>query len=346
MAVAPQIYSGVEYRVAFAEQAIWGTANSTQGDFFEFPVTELVMPDFSGILADETKRSNGKKVMDVTDVFRSNAGSEYSVQVSGVLHNNIAAKLFYGATQLISGETDSGAYAKTFTVDGSSVGASHTPSAIHTLLFYNPSTTKHISAKDCVLKTLTVSCDPGSNGGRATFQATFIVCSAPTMSSVTATPASWVAPDNTFYLGQTLATKTLAGSDLVLGKYELTIDNGATRVGYKSTGDAEGASIQMVDVTGSVEVKYDNNTFGLIDKWLLSPVAGSADSDLVLVHGSAGSAGHLSLTLHTIANAVPSLAASEKGVFQTYGFRAVTESTTAALTVIVSDGLNENWIGA
>lgn len=345
MAVSSAVYAASEFRVAFAEQAIWGTANTTQGDFHEFHVTDLVLPDFSGILSDETKRSNGLKVLDVTDVFRSNAGSEYTVTVAGTLTNKVVAKLLYSATQNITAETDSSPYPKTFKVDGTSIGASHTPSSFFSMLFYNPSTTEHISLKDCVVKTLTISCDPASNGGRATFTATFVTGAMPTFGA-TATPASWVAPGVTYYLGQLLQTKTLASADLVLGKYELTIENGATRVGYGTTGNAEGMAMTSIEVTGSIEAKFDANTKDLVDKWLLSPTAGSADSDLVLVHSANTEVDYMSITLHTIPTAQPALSGSEKGVFTTYAFRAVTESTTAAATIIVADGLNENWIGA
>jgi len=345
MAISPAVYSATEYRVAFAEQIAWGTANTTQADFFEIYTTELVLPDFSGILSDETKRSNGKKVLDATDVFRSNAGSEYTVTVSGVLTNKQLGKLLYGVTQYISAEVDTTPYLKTFTIDGTTVGNSVTPSMFFTMLFYNPATSEHIALKDCVVKALTITCDPGASGGRATFSATFVTGGLPSFGA-TATPASWTAPGVTFYLGQTLATKTLASADLVLGKYELTIDNGATRVGFQSDGEAEGMSMQMLDVSGSIEVKYDAFTKDLVDKWLASPTAGSADSDLILVHSANTETDYLSITLHTIPTAQPALAGSEKGVFSTYAFRAVTESSTAAATLVIGDGLDEGWIGA
>lgn len=344
MAISATVYSATEYRVAFAEQTTWGTANSTQADFYEFSTTELVLPDFSGILSDETKRSNGKKVLDVTDVFRSSAGSEYTVTVAGVLTNTQIGKLVYGVTQNISAEVDTTPYLKTFAVDGMG-GNSVVPSKFFTVLCYNPATTEHISLKDCVIKTLSITCDPGSNGGRAMFTATFVTGALPTFGA-TATPASWTAPGVTFYLGQTLATKTLGGSDLVLGKYELTIENGATRVGYQADGEAEGMSTQMWDVSGSIEVKYDANTRDLIDSWLVSPTGGTADKSLVLVHSANTEVDYLSITLLTIPTSQPALAGSEKGVFQTYAFRAVTESSTAAATIVLADGINEGWVGA
>lgn len=341
MAISTAVYSAHQWRVAFAQQAAWGTANTTQGDFQELHVTELVMPDFSGILSDETKRSNGKRIMDATDVFRSNAGSEYTVQVTTVLTKLMTGRLMYGALQQIASDAAISPYLKTFTVDGT-VPTSTTPAKFFTLLFYNPASNECIALKDVVIRTLTQSCDVGANAGRAKAAITFVTGAMPTWDA-TATPASWDAPGVDYYLMQTLVTKTLAGSDIVLGKYEFTIENGATRVGYSSTGDAEGFSFPLLDITGSIDVKYDANTKDLIDKWFLSPTGGSADSDLVLQHFADGNAQELEMTFHTILTAPPALAGTEKGVFQTVNWRAVTESSTAAATIKVADEIDEGW---
>jgi len=345
MAISASVYSAPQWRVAIAKQTAWGTANSTQGDFQELHVTDIVMPDFSGILSDETKRSNGKDIMDALDVFRSNAGSEYTVQATVVLTPPQLTLLLYGVLQSnLSDEVDVAPYLKTFTVGGTP-NNSITPLICFTMLINSANTAEHIELVDMVIRTLTVSCDVGANGGRATAQITFVTGHTPTYGA-SATPASWDAPGADYYLLQTLATKTYASADIVLSKYEFTIENGATRVGADTSGNAEGFAFPMYSITGSVDLKYDPNTKDAIDKWFASPTAGAADSDLELQHGADGSNYELEMLFHTILTAQPALAAGDKGVFQTIQWRAVTEGATAAATIKAADNLPRAWIGA
>jgi hypothetical protein len=348
MAISTAVYSGPQWRVAIAKQTTWGTANSTEAQFQELHVTDITLPDFSGILSDETKRSNGKNIMDVTDVFRSNAGSEYTCQATVVLTPPQLTLLLYSVGQnYLSAEVDSDPYLKTWTFDGTPLN-NITPTPILTMLFSSAATNENIMLKDVVVRTLSVTCDIGSNGGRATAQITFVTGAMPTYAA-TATPSTpWISPDVNYYLLQTLATKTLtaggAADELIISKYEFTIENGATRVGAGTDGNGEGFSFPMYEITGSLDVKYDLNTKDLIDKWFVSPTGGGADSDLVLQHGANSSSYELEMTFHTILTAPPQPANGDKGAFQTVAWRAVTESTTAAAVIKAADKLNRGWI--
>ena len=344
MAISTTVYSATGWRVAIAEQTVWGTPNTTQSEFYELHVSEITLPDFSGLLSDETKRSNGKNIMDALDIFRSNAGSENTLTANVVLTPTTLPMLLYGSLQAITSEGGTDPFLKTFTVDGTPLSDIE-PAIFFTLLVYSPATQESIQLQDVVIRTFSASCDAGASGGRATGSVTFVNGHQPAYNA-TATTGSWVAPGVNYYLLQTLQTKTLAESDVVLGKYDFTIENGATRVGFDANGDAQGFNFPMLDITGNVEVKYDANTKDLIDKWFLSPTNGSADSDLVLQHGADSSSYEWEMTFHTVLTAPPQPAAGDKGVFMPIAWRAVTEGETAAATIKSADRIDRAWTGS
>jgi hypothetical protein len=233
MAIDTNLYSKNQFRFAIAEESSFGTAITTQTNFKELWITEPVQIDYSGIVRDEAKRADGKRVLSHTDVYVDDNGGEYTVSVSGILTDLTADLLIYGVMQDLVSEAATTPYLKSFEWDGSTTGdSSGVPLKYYTLNGYNPATDESWQLKTAVLKSLTISADPGTNGGRATFNATFWSGFPPVQTGLTVSPASWVSPGTDYYVFQKLNTKTLGGSDLVLGSVNFEFNNNVVRVGH------------------------------------------------------------------------------------------------------------------
>lgn len=346
MAIDTTTYSGQEFRIALAEQTAFGTAFTTpMSGFQELDVRGFSFPDFSGILSDNTRRATGQRVKTITEYFRSNAGSDYTWEVSGVATLQTIAQLVYGVMQDIDTEEDELDDTKVFEWDGSTFAGAGDPPKVFTVALYSPVSTERFLMQDCVIKTLTFTCDVGSAGGRGTYKATFWTGHRPTWGATVAPGTDWISPGVTYFTAQTLATKTVllsGGSalEVICPKYEITWENGASRVGYDSTGDAQSIHFDAPVVTGSIDVKYDANTKDTIDKWFLSPTDGAADIQIELAHTGLG------FSIHGVLTAPPAMDASERGLYQTLTWEGCTESTDEAIAVTISDNVLRGWIGA
>ena len=94
------------------------------------------------------------------------------VQFLAFLTDTTADLLLYGVMQDLVSEAAGSPFLKTFEWDGSTTGVSGAaPNKFYTLNGYNPDTSENWQLKSCVLSSLSISADPGSNGGRG-----YILC--------------------------------------------------------------------------------------------------------------------------------------------------------------------------
>ena len=342
MAVSTKTHGASLFRCAIASQAVLGTATTTQTAFYELHVSEIVWPDGSDVLGDDTKRSDGKMVRSHTDTFRSVAGGTATVQVSGIATKETLAMLCYAWAQDITSEGAITPFLKTFTLDDAHLPVD-SEEYLLTLLVYNPSTDNHVQLHSAVCKTLTIDSDAGSAGGRVRFTATLYSGFPLVRSSVTATPDDWVAPSVTPWTHQTMVTKTIAAADMVMGPISLTFENNAARYGYTSTGNAEGYAFGLFDITGTVDVKYDANSDDLGDAWYLDPAAGSAELAVVFGWAAVANVKEFSVTLNAILTAPEALSATDRGVFTQFALQAVDDGTNPAAVIKIADEIEREW---
>tara|TARA_R100000808_G_C2133947_1_gene142576 strand:+ start:565 stop:1596 length:1032 start_codon:yes stop_codon:yes gene_type:complete len=339
-----KLYSRNEFRFAIAEESTFGTAITAQGEFREIYITDTPQIDWGGIIRDEVKRADGKRVMSHTDVYQATAGGTYTCSVSGILTDTTADLLLYGAMQDLVSEAAGSPFLKTYEWDGSTTGVSGaTPNKFFTINGYNPDTSEHWLLKSCVLSSLSISADPGSNGGRATFSATFWTGFPPVISGLTVTPASWTAIANDFYVFQSLNTKTVAGSDVVLGSFSLNFENNVVRVGHDSSGDPQQYTFPNFNCTGEVSVKFDDNSAPEIDKWVLNPTAGSAESEIILQWGDGSADGTLKFLVNAIYTGHSYDFGNDAGVFVSLPFQGVDDGSNEAVEVLLANAADRSW---
>ena len=344
MAIDTSLYSKNEFRFAIAEEATFGTAITAQGSFKELHITDNPQLDWGGIIRDQAKRSDGKRVLSHTDTYLATAGGTYTCAVSGVLTDLTADLLLYGVMQDLVSEDGSTPYLKTFEWDGSTDGDdSGSPYKFFTLNGYNPATDESWQLKSCVLQSLSISADPGSNGGRASFSATFFTGFAPVQTGLTVTPASWVSPGEDFYSFQALAAKTVGGSDVVLGSMSLDFANGVVRVGHDSSGDPQQYTFPQFGVSGEVMVKYDANTKDEIVTFLKNPMDGSAETTIILRWGDGSADGTLSFEVNAIYTGNSLDFGNDAGVFVSLPFEGVDDGTYEAIEVKIANATDREW---
>ncbi|ODS29846.1 MAG: hypothetical protein SCARUB_05046, partial [Candidatus Scalindua rubra] len=121
MAVKERSYAPSEFRLGIARQTAWGTAITTQSNLLELHITEPTQIDYSGVTRDITKRSDGKIVESNTDIYVTQAGTIYSVSVSGILTDLCADYLIYAVMQDIESEAPTGPFNKIFYWDRNTV---------------------------------------------------------------------------------------------------------------------------------------------------------------------------------------------------------------------------------
>ena len=347
MAASTNVYSSKDYRVGIAQETAMGTANTTQAQFYELDITESPQLDWGGVIRESVKRSNAKRVKDYRDVYVATAGGSYTVSISGVLTDTTADLLFYGCMQDLVSEGGSSPFTKTFEWDADTTQPDFGGDAgkYFTMLLASPAAQESVQLKSCVIQSLTVSGDPGSNGGRLSYTAVFYTGYAPTYNS-TATTSSWVAPATDYYVFQSAATKSVAGNDIVAGSFSFTWENGAVRVGYDSSGNPETYAMGLGDgyvFTGEVAAKYDANTKDLVDTWLTNPTAGSAEHQVIFEWGSSGADGHLKFLVNAIYTGNTLDFGNEAGVFVSLPFEGVDDGTNEAVEVIISNATDRSW---
>ena len=347
------IHARSEFRFAIAEESTFGTAITTQSNFKELMITDVPQIEYGGIIRDEAKKSDGKRVLSHTDVFLQTAGGEYTVAVSGILTEDTVDLLVYGVMQDIVSETDELTYARVFEWDGSTTGVDSNglPNKFYTLNGYNPATDESWQLKSAVIKTLSINGDPGSNGGRLSFSATFYSGYAPTQTGLTVTPSSWTAAydssNSDFFIFQKAATKTIGGTAVVLNSFSLNWENNAKRIGHDSSGNPEyyayaGGGNDFV-FTGELSAKYDANSKDEIATFLTDPSAGSAEKQIILDWGSASSDGYLKFDCNAIYTG-NSLDFGGDAVMVNLPFQGVDDGTNEAIEVSIENSVNRAWI--
>ena len=143
-----------------------------------------------------------------------------------------------------------------------------------------------------ILQNLTITCDMGTDGGRPHMTGQFMTGYKPTISNGGAT-ISAPADDWDYGLFDFTTTTVSGVASSTVKAFSVTIDNPASRVGWKGTSaEADGYMRSgIVGVTGSVTVKLTSGIADLLDQWITESASGgvggkSATAFLMELSGS------------------------------------------------------------
>lgn len=339
MAIDGKVYAGSQAQFGFSEESTFGTAIAdNQG----FTVFECVPPsvDF-GLLVDHEMKHNGTRVKYASDGYVSQKGGLKVLTFSDLIcHRTSVAELLYAVLQNCS-EGAADPYTKTYALDAATTQPDFASNEgfFVTLGIKDSLANYHRKYPSAILRTLTLSSDL-TGDGRLRASGEWISGFAAThTSNFTGT---WTQPSSNYFEFNSMTTKQLESTDIVVYGWDITIANNAIRIGNNSSGYAESYALgNPYIVTGNIVLKYDSATDTIINDL----VAGN-ERKLQLAVGTGGAAGHLDFTMNKIAYTGVSMDYGRpegRAVSLAYEAKYDDSGSADLLTVTLSDGVDKAW---
>ena len=266
MAISTSAYSPKEFQVLIAEQDAFGTIEASGGNAYHaLDVDSVGSPSLNPVQGLDVR--NGSRVLQATDFFQDVKTSVKEISVSGTATTNALDMLL----ENIMGEAEgsaSGVYSFLSNRATQQIGtgdSSLAGPALSVVIKSGFGTNADLSFKDCVVTSLTLNGDTGTDGGRIKFSCTFqtgstvedltdattTVDTAFTAASENYLMSSWTDPDYRQIVGV---------NSLLLSSFTLTLDNPATFHGVTTNGYELCTRAGEFSATLDVTVKYDDNT--------------------------------------------------------------------------------------
>ena len=266
MAISTSAYSPKEFQFLIAEQDAFGTIEASGGNAYHaLDVDSVGSPSLNPVQGLDVRA--GSRVLQATDFFQDVKTSVKELSVSGTATTNALDMLL----ENIMGEAEgsaSGVYTFTSTQAVQQIGtgdSSLAGTALSVVIKSAFETNADLSFKDCVVTSLTLNGDTGTEGGRIKFSATFqtgstvedltdaatTVDTAFTAASENYLMSSWTDPDY---------RKVVGVDSLLVSSFSLALDNPATFHGATTNGYELCARAGEFSATLDVTTKYDDKT--------------------------------------------------------------------------------------
>ena len=266
MAISTSAYSPKGFQVLIAEQDAFGTIEASGGNAYHaLDVDSVGSPSLNPVQALDPRA--GSRVLQATDFFQDNKTSVKEISVSGtattaaldMLLENIMGEAEGSASGVYSFLSNK-AVQQIGTGDGSLVGT-----ALSVVIKSAFGTNADLSFKDCVVTSLSLNGDTGTEGGRIKFSATFQTGSAVedlTDAATTVDTAFTAASENYLMSSWTdpVYRQVVGVNNLLLSSFSLALDNPATFHGATTNGYELCTRAGEFSATLDTTVKYDDNT--------------------------------------------------------------------------------------
>jgi len=270
MAINTAAFSPKQFQVAIAEQDAFGAIEAHGGnDYHALDVDSVGFPSLNPTQVLDVR--SGSRVLQQEDFFQDVKASVKEISVSGTATTNALDMLL----ENIMGEAEgsaTGVYSFASNAGVQSVGKTDSSQAgtLLSLIIFSPLSNSNLAFKDCVVTSLTLNGDVGTEGGRVKFSVTFQTGTlAEDLSDDDLTggiDTAFAASENYFMSGWSdVANRKMYGvDDLVLSSFSLTLENPATFSGLVSTGYEIVSRASEFSAVLDVTAKYDANTEPLI----------------------------------------------------------------------------------
>jgi len=322
------VYSGKQFESYVSIQSDALGTNDVSGTLYKIRTPEVNDIDFSAgsFFADAIR--SGQRVQRPTDHIAIYKGGTFTWSFSDhVIENQLALQMLL---QLAT-EDDTPAVTAAITGNQGTVvyeeGA--TTGEYACVVISSPDTDEDKLMFSSILEELTLSMDPSANGGRLTASGRFWSGYQPVIDTEN-TSADATAVDFTkgFF---DCTTMSIGGDDVVLSKFDITISNPATRVGYETVNSIthEPSAYMrggMIDVTGNVSAKLDDNVTDTITDFR----AGTS------VNISIGDGSTIDFDIPTAKYTGYTHTSTDSGVFIDLPFKATADGSGALITIIAT----------
>tara|TARA_R100001015_G_C4635112_1_gene203524 strand:- start:7733 stop:8752 length:1020 start_codon:yes stop_codon:yes gene_type:complete len=268
MAINTAAFSPKQFQVFIAEQDAFGTIEAAGGNAYHaLDVDSIGMPSLNPTQVLDVR--TGSRVLQKEDFFQDVKGSVKEISVSGTATTNALDMLL----ENIMGEAEgsaSGVYSFASNAGVQSVGKTDSSQAgtLLSVIISSPLSNSDLAFKDCVVTSLTLNGDVGTEGGRVKFSATMqtgTLAEDLSDESISADTA-FAASENYFISSWSDVDyrKMYGVNDLVLSTFSLTLENPASFSGLVSTGYEIVSRAGEFSATLDATAKYDANTEPLI----------------------------------------------------------------------------------
>ena len=291
MALLTTSYSSSAFKIAIAEQDIFGTITAAGGNAYHaLDVDSISSPSLN--LNQTMDVRSGSRVLQTTDFFHTKVGAISEISVSGTATTAALDMLLENMMSEAEG-TASGVYSFLSNASAQSVGSGST-GQVGTLLsiaMISPITDMDLGFKDCVVTALSLSGDAGTEGGRIKFSATFKTGSAVDATQVTtvgAVDTAFTAATENYTMNSWVAGyRQLVGvPDLVMSSFSLSLSNDANFLGLVSTGFETISRAGEFSATLDATIKYDDKCQAFFENFL-DQVTGASEGATLLNHQAA-----------------------------------------------------------
>ena len=288
MAINTAAFSPKQFQVLIAEQDAFGTIEADGGNpYHALDVDSVGTPSLNPTQVLDVR--TGSRVLQKEDFFQDVKTSVKEISVSGTATTNALDMLL----ENIMGEAEgsaSGVYTFASNAGVQSVGKTDSSQAgtLLSVVIKSPLTDTDLSFKDCVVTSLTLNGDVGTEGGRVKFSATLQTGSVveDLSDESTTVDTSFGASENYFMSSwsDTSYRKIYGVDDLVMSTFSLTLENPATFSGISSTGYEVVSRAGEFSATLDVSVKYDVNTEPLMASFNNQTQDGSTAAQATLLN--------------------------------------------------------------
>ena len=292
MAIDGTVTAGSQFEMAFSEESTFGTAiTATTTDLWKLiHLTEHSEWDLSGLVRDTTMRLRASRVPHNEDNFFVRGGGEVVIPFTAIATDITLDFFLYLVMQDLVSEDVGAPYEKIFEWDASTTQPQFTDGTgkFVTVVLNGGISSEDMIATTCILRDLTISSDPGTNGGRLTVSGNFIsgfTSSTKFFESGSQGFGTATQPSTDYFNHALLKTKTIGGTDMIVESYSFTLNNKAVRIGSDASGDCESYALAGsggYELTGSIRLLYDDNAKGLLTNSLTT----AFDTPLVLAYGT------------------------------------------------------------
>ena len=302
MAISTSAYSPKEFQVLIAEQDAFGTIEASGGNAYHaLDVDSVGSPSLNPVQALDVR--NGSRVLQATDFFQDIKTSVKEISVSGTATTHALDMLLENMLGEAEGTAGSvytfvsnKAVQQVGTGDGSLVGT-----MLSVVIKSGFETNADLSFKDCVVTSLTLNGDTGTEGGRIKFSATFQTGSTVedlTDAATTVDTAFTAASENYLMSNWTDPVyRQIAGvNNLLLSSFSLALDNPATFHGASTNGYELVTRAGEFSATLDVTVKYDDLTEDMFQV-LNNQSTGASQGATKLNHQSAMAADNFGISM-------------------------------------------------
>ena len=288
MGINTAAFSPKQFQVLIAEQDAFGTIEAAGGNAYHaLDVDSVGMPSLNPTQVLEPR--TGARALQKEDFFQDVKASVKEISVSGTATTDALDMLLENIMGEAEG-TASGVYSFASNAGVQSVGATDSSQAgtLLSVIVTSPLSASDLAFKDCVVTSLTLNGDTGTEGGRVKFSVTFQTGTlAEDLSDASISVDTDFGADENYFMSSwsDVAYRKMYGvDDLVMSSFSLTLENPATFSGLISTGYEIVSRAGEFSATLDATAKYDVNTEPLIASFNNQTQEGSTASQATILN--------------------------------------------------------------